>query len=246
LRTLKVALSIPCHGDTKAKFTQSLAALIAFSCGATIEIDGEPAKIQFETFIVASSLLPESRNRLVAEAWNWGADYMLWMDADHVFPSDALLQLLSRNVLIVGCNYARRFNPTSPTASNDDGLVWSTKEKAEAGELEEIAHLGLGLCLMDMRCLDYLHAKAEEQGKDSFWPLFRMDPTPDGIRFVGEDVHFFKSLREAGVKIFLDHKLSWDVGHVSEQILTNAHAVVQKPKFKEWSKHKLDKFKAKT
>jgi hypothetical protein len=73
-----------------------------------------------------------------------------------------------------------------------------------------------------------------------------MDPTPDGIRFVGEDVHFFKSLREAGVKIFLDHKLSWDVGHVSEQILTNAHAVVQKPKFEEWSKHKLDKFKAKT
>ena len=222
-------------------------AMVAFSAGATIEIENEPARIEFETFLVSCSLLPESRNRLVAEAWNWGADYMLWMDADHVFPSDALLQLLSRNQLVVGCNYARRFTPTSPTASKegaDDemGLVWTTREKAEAGELEEVAHLGLGLCLMDMRVLGLLDKKAEQEGKEHFWPLFRMDPTPDGIRFVGEDVHFFKELREAGIKIYLDHRLSWDVGHVSEQILTNAHTVVQKPAYEEWTKRKLEKF----
>jgi hypothetical protein len=122
-------------------------------------------------------------------------------------------------------------------------LVWTTKEKAEAGEMEEVAHLGLGFCLMDMRVLDYLHNKAESEGKDNFWPLFRMDPTPDGIRFVGEDVHFFKLIREAGVKVFLDHRLSWDLGHCSEMILTNAHTVAQKPQFKEWTKRKMDKFK---
>jgi hypothetical protein len=224
--------------------------MIAHSCSAVVEVDGEPGKIEFETFMVSCSLLPESRNRLVAEAWNWGADYMLWMDADHVFPCDALLRLLSRSVLIAGCNYARRFIPTSPTASKygeDDemDLVWTTEEKAKADDLEEVAHLGLGLCLMDMRVLDFLHAKAEEQGKDSFWPLFRMDPTPDGIRFVGEDVHFFKSIREAGVKIFLDHALSWELGHVSELILTNAHTVAQKPKYEEWCKRKLEHMREK-
>ena len=247
MRKIKIALCIPCHGDTKAKFTQSIAGMIAHSCGATLEFDGEPAKIEFETFIVSCSLLPESRNRLVAEAWNWGADYMLWMDADHIFPCDALLQLLSRNVMIVGCNYARRFIPTSPTASKygeDDemDLVWTTKEKAEAGEMEEVAHLGLGFTLMDMRVLGMLDAKAAEQGKEHFWPLFRMDPTPDGIRFVGEDVHFFKLMREAGVKVFLDHRLSWDLGHCSEMILTNAHTVAQKPQYEEWTKRKMDKF----
>jgi hypothetical protein len=244
---VKIALCIPCHGDTKAKFTVSLANMITHTLGARIETGDEPVKIEFETFLVACSLLPESRNRLVAEAWNWGADYMLWMDADHVFPCDALLQLLSRNQLVVGCNYARRFSPTSPTASkygDDDemDLVWTTKEKAEAGELEEVAHLGLGLCLVDMRVFDILQAKAEADGKEHFWPLFRMDPTPDGIRFVGEDVHFFKSLRDAGVPIHLDHRLSWDVGHVSEQILTNAHTVVQKDQFIEFSKSKMKKF----
>jgi hypothetical protein len=244
---VKIAICIPCHGQTMAKFTQCLASMIAFSAQATIEWDGKVVSPEFEIFMVSSSLLPESRNRLVAEAINWAADYMLWMDADHVFPNDALLRLLSRSKLVVGCNYARRFSPTSPTASKygeDDemDLVWTTQEKAAAGELEEVAHLGLGLCLVDMRSFAILEAKAIDDGKENFWPLFRMDPTPDGIRFVGEDVHFFKSLREAGIPIHLDHELSWEVGHIGEQILTNAHTVIQKPKYQDWTKRKMDKF----
>jgi hypothetical protein len=132
--------------------------------------DGEQSTPEFELFIVSSSLLPESRNRLVAEAINWEADYMLWMDADHVFPNDALLRLLSRSRLVVGCNYARRFSPTSPTASkfgDDDemDLVWTTKEKGRGREMEEVAHLGLGLCLIDMRSFAILEAKALETAK---------------------------------------------------------------------------------
>jgi hypothetical protein len=145
---VKIAICIPCHGQTMAKFTQCLASMIAFSAQATIEWDGKVVSPEFEIFMVSSSLLPESRNRLVAEAINWSADYMLWMDADHVFPNDALLRLLSRSKLVVGCNYARRFSPTSPTASKygeDDemDLVWTTQEKAAAGEIEEVAHLRL-------------------------------------------------------------------------------------------------------
>lgn len=242
MRKLKVALCIPCHGDTKAKFTQSLAAMIAHSCGAVIEYDGEPTRLEFETLIVSSSILPESRNRLVAEALHYGADYMLWMDADHVFPCDALLRLLCRSELVVGCNYARRASPTWPTASkrgDDDelDLVYTTKEKAEANELEEVAHIGLGFCLMDMRLFAILEEKS-----DTFWPLFDMEPTEDKVRFVGEDVHLFKKIREAGVKVYCDHGLSWELGHVTEQILTNAHCLVQKAKYEEWVTHKMDKF----
>lgn len=245
---MKIALAIPCHGDTKAKFTQCLASLIDFTHRAKIEMDGEPVRIEFETLLVSCSLLPESRNRLVAEAINCEADYMLWMDADHVFPQDALIRLLSRNQLVVGCNYARRFSPTAPTASkyNDEGkleLCWTTQEKAEAEEVEEVAHFGLGLCLVDMRVFNILDIKAQEAGKEHFWPLFRMDPTEDGIRFIGEDVHFFKTIREAGIPVHIDHALSWDVGHIHEQLLTNAHTVVQKAKWLEWNERKLDKFK---
>lgn len=243
---MKIALCIPCHGDTKTKFTQCIIAMVACTLGARIEDDNnDPIKIEFEVFIVSGSLLPESRNRLVAEAIHWEADYMLWMDADHVFPSDALLRLLARNKLVVGCNYARRFSPTSPTASKlVDGkteLVWTE----EGMDIEEVAHLGLGFCLVNMRVYDILEARAAKAKKKHFWPLFRMDPGPSGITFIGEDVHYFKMLRAAGVPIFCDHALSWEVGHETSHILTNAHAVVQRPKFQEWTKHKLDKFKGK-
>jgi hypothetical protein len=247
---LKIALCIPCHRQTEAKFTHCLASMIAFTMRARIEFDGKAVIPDIETIMVSCSILPESRNRLVAEAIHCGADYMLWMDADHVFPEDTLVRLLSHNRAVVGCNYARRNTPTSPTASkeNADGkmeLVWTTQEKAEAGELEEVGHAGLGLCLMDMRAFGVLEQKATEAGKEHFWPLFRLDPTENGIAFTGEDVYFFKCLREAGVPMYVDHGLSWDVGHLHEQILTNAHCVVQKDRWMAERDHAMDKFKNK-
>jgi hypothetical protein len=238
---LKIALCIPCNRQTEAKFTQCLADMISFTMSRKIEFDGEPVTPDIQTIIIGCSMLTESRNRLVLEAMNWGADYMLWMDADHVFPKDALLRLLSHN-------YARRFDPTSPTASRlkDDGkkeLVWTTAETAARGDMEAVAHFGLGLCLMDMRVFDILEHVAVKEGKKHFWPLFRMDPTEDGIGVIGEDVYFFQRIRDAGIQVVLDHNLSWDVGHLHERILTNAHAEAQKHKYVEHTKHKLDKFK---
>jgi hypothetical protein len=107
-------------------------------------------------------------------------------------------------------------------------LVWTTKAKAEADELEEVAHVGLGVCLIDMRLYHCLELAAKERGEDTIWPLFRLEPKPNGIGFTGEDVHYFKTIRDAGIPVFCDHGLSWEVGHVGEQLLTNAHCEVQK------------------
>jgi hypothetical protein len=236
---VKIALAIPCHGDTKAKFTQCLAEMLVHTMSATFEMNGERITPQIQTFMVSCSLLTESRNRLVAEAINWEADYMLWMDADHVFPRDALVRLLSHNLPIVGCNYARRFNPTAPTASTIDKkgkvkLAYSPKEG-----VDEVAHMGLGLCLMDMR----VFAAMDKFYGGNFWPLFRIDPTEDGIRFVGEDVFFFKKIRDAGIPVHCDHELSWGVGHIAETILTQAHCEKDRERWAEHCKRKLDKFK---
>jgi hypothetical protein len=236
---VRIALAIPCHGDTKAKFTQCLAEMLVHTMSATFMVGDEKVQPEVQTFMVSCSLLTESRNRLVAEAINWEADYMLWMDADHVFPRDVLVKLLSHNLPVVGCNYARRFNPTAPTASaeNDEGkleLVWSPKEG-----VTEVAHLGLGLCLMDMR----VFAAMDKHYEGNFWPLFVIEPAPNGISSIGEDVYFFKKIREAGIPIHCDHELSWDVGHIAETILTQAHCVKDKERWLEHSARKMDKFK---
>lgn len=264
--TLKVAICIPVYGMTHAKFTQSLANLIIHSLGATIlrgEVEG-PVQLQLETFMVSSSMLTESRHRLVAEALAWEADYMLCLDADHVFPSDALLRLLGRGLPVVGCNYPRRFTPTAPTAAVESGatgpsggegesnrlLLYTTREKAEAGEIEACAHLDFGLLLIDMRVFDALQAKAEEVAEReglsadaaNFLPLFKFEPTANKVGMIGEDVFFFRKLAEAGIRPFVDHRLSWEIGHLFEIVLTNGHAFAQRDRWAEYRRSRADRF----
>jgi hypothetical protein len=80
-----------------------------------------------------------------------------------------------------------------------------------------------------MRVFDVLQAKAEEEGKDSFLPLFHFEV--EGSHVIGEDVFFFEKLRSAGFKIYCDHGLSWEVGHIHEQVMMNAHANVQEQRW---------------
>jgi hypothetical protein len=241
MSNVKIAICCPAYGDTKAKFTQSLANMLIHFMSANItDHDGNQIEREVEMIMVACSMLTESRHKLVAEALFWEADYMLWLDADHVFPPDTLARLWAHNKPVVGCNYARRCTPTAPTAaktvSEDDdhkNLVYTTIEKASAGDLEQVDHLGFGVCLMDMRIFDALETRAEEKGENSFLPLFRFETAENGIGVIGEDVFFFKKLKDAGIPVYCDHALSWEVGHIHERLMMNSHAVVQEAQWTE-------------
>lgn len=232
---MKLAICIPSYGDTKAKFTQSLATMLVHTAQADLRDENdERIKLEIETFIVSSSMLTEGRHRLVAEALAWEADYMLWLDADHVFPHDAFVRLWSHNLPIVGANYARRCTPTAPTAAYYDAgdpvakQLYTTKELAEAGTVEPCAHMGFGLCLMNMKIFDALQDHAEQHGDGNFLPLFKFEPTEDKVGMIGEDVFFFRKCRDAGLKVVVDHALSWEVGHIGEVIMTSSMAVQQR------------------
>ena len=249
---MKLALAIPSYGDTKAKFTQSLATMLVHTAQADLRDENdERIKLEIETFIVSSSMLTEGRHRLVAEALAWEADYMLWLDADHVFPHDAFVRLWSHNLPIVGANYARRCTPTAPTAAYYDAgdtvakQLYTTKELADTGTVEPCAHMGFGLCLMNMKIFDALQDYAEQHGDGNFLPLFKFEPTEDKVGMIGEDVFFFRKCRDAGITPFVDHGLSWNVGHISEIIMTNAHALAHREKWAEVRKKRGDKFDTK-
>lgn len=95
-----------------------------------MELGGRPLRPELWTCVVTGADLASNRNRLAERALEWGAHFILWADADHVFPDHALIRLFSLNLPVVGCSYPTRVPPLLPTA------------------------LGLGLCLM--RC-DLLH-----------------------------------------------------------------------------------------
>lgn len=255
MTVIRLAICIPVYGDTKSKFTLSLVnAVDHFRTCRITDPEGVEVEKEIDVQMVSCSMLTESRHRLVAEALAWGATHLLWLDADHVFPENAIPRLLAHNVDVVGANYPRRVTPTAPTAcklvssdkDNDTkNLIYTTPEKALAGELEEAAHLGFGVCLMNMRVLDLLQVHASEHSDGNFMPLFEMKSTEGKVGMIGEDVFFFKKVREAGGRVFVDHALSWEVGHITDQILTNAHAIAQKDKWVKKGEDLKDRYKAK-
>lgn len=205
----KVALCIPCHGDTKADFTFCLARMIAATVNAAQEIE-------VETLIARSSILVQSRTRLFEWARDWGADYILWLDSDQTFPPQALLRLLKHRMPVVGANYRRRDKKVIPSAvkQSAEGIwqfVHTTSVKAQANQLEEVHRMGFGFLLMETR------AVVGALG-DNIHPLFETQSLPDGS-FIGEDALFCDRLRAAGLKIHVDHGLSIWVGHIHEQNL---------------------------
>lgn len=231
--TVRIAVCIPRYGDTKGEFTISLARMIAHTLSADVTSPSGKIRFEMEIFSTSSSDLPGNRERLLKRAIEWRADYLLWLDADHVFPPGALLRLLRHGLPVVGANYARRGDPTGPVSVRigEGGAmehVWTTAELAQKGAVEEVAHVGLGLCLLDMRILHQVKAHVETTVGWAQWHPFDRKLFPGTRERMGEDASFFQELREAGVKIFVDHGLSWHVGHIAEHVLTNADAEAQK------------------
>lgn len=231
---MKIAICIPRHGDTKGEFTISLGRMIAHTMSAPVPAGGSRPEI--EIFSIASSDLPQSRTLLLQRAVEWQARYLLWLDADHLFPAQSLLRLLSHRLPVVGCNYARRREPPGPVAvrinaAGEREHVWTTEALARQGLVEEVAHVGLGLCLMDMMILHQVKVHVEKGVGWAHWNPFDRKLVPDTTTRLGEDASFFEELRAAGVTIHVDHALSWHVGHIGEHVFTNAEAERAKEAF---------------
>jgi hypothetical protein len=231
---MKIAMAVPVYDNPESMFFQSFTSALSFLYETKLQdADGNIIEKMVETF-VCSGIIQEARHRLFFEALKWDADYIIWCDADHIFPVDAFPRLLAHNKDIVGCNYARRVNQgqkTAPTAAKlnrydfNEKLCYTTQEKAEEGLLERVDHLGLGLTCMRMSVLERLTERAQAEGKPSFMPLFHWEDKDPGMGkgSIGEDVYFFEKCRKAGIDVWCDHALSWEVGHIAKRVLTHAH-----------------------
>lgn len=215
---LRIAICVPVLGDTKAKFTKSLARMIAHTAGSEIKVGGALAKPVFEYFDACTSTLIYNRQKLLADAMNWRADYILMLDADHVFPPDTLMRLLGHSKQVVGVNYPARYGAAKPTATRIENGEHVPVRPTEAA-LEEVASLGLGICLVNKAAIDALLHHQGRVGRD-LDPVFQATMTREGdtIAVRTEDVAFFDHLTAAGVKIYCDNLLSMEAGHITEEV----------------------------
>ena len=209
---MKIAICTPVHGDTRAEFTKSLARMIYTSMKSWHSL-GRSDSLEIEMMMASSSDVAGNREVLVRDAEAWGADWILWADADQTFPPWSLLRLLSHQQSVVVVSSPKRHWDAIPSAvlvdeKGEHVPVWTTPEKVEKDIVETVSYAGFSLALVAM---------------DAIRPLERPIFAPRQ-----EDMHFFVRLRAAGHHIWLDHKLSWEVGPQFIDTLTHALALDRK------------------
>lgn len=206
---MKIGLCIPHTGAVSMRFTESLAALTGYTASLTIDYNGRPERAVLALFGERDGPLDFKRVNGARRALAWGADYLLFLDSDHVFPPDSLIRLMARDQALIGCNYPTRRQGRPTAYAFDKSPVATTKAKVEQDEVEAVAGIGLGLCLVKAPVF-----AAVKQ------PWFQTRISEDGDVACGEDAHFCNRVRAAGIPVLVDHALSWRIGHVDERVLS--------------------------
>jgi hypothetical protein len=155
-----------------------------------------------------SAFLAESRNLLVKGLIEQGVDYVIFLDTDMRFPRTLYNDLLKHDLSVVAANCAKRRRPISATARKENpedptklDIVWPDPAKREG--IEQI-HV-VGTAVMAIKTDVFFQIE---------YPWFHTPWHTEDQRFIGEDIYFCAQLGRAGVPIYIDHGVSWGVGHI--------------------------------
>jgi hypothetical protein len=139
------------------------------------------------------------RNKLAKIAQEQGAEWLLFLDDDHVFPPDLLLRLLAHEEMIVGSLYLQRMLPFAPVCfaekTEDERYIPIDLTSLPEEGLVEVCAIGTGGMLIRSEVFRALEYPWFEHGRAS------------------EDLIFCDRAREAGFPIYCD--LGSRLGHMT-------------------------------
>lgn len=226
-RQPRVAIAIPAYDGWKAEMGFDALRLAICSAG----------HVDLTAAFIRGQDTSEARNHLVAQLKALPAeqavDAILWIDADMMFPPDALLRLLAHRVPIVGADYRLRMppfprighwvNPESPFAA----YVPIPEDAPQTGLDDKMAVLGFGLILTRMRVFEQPQWQRPWFVR-SWNPAAARADNPSG--FSTEDSVFCTMARAHGFKIHCDLDLSAEVAHIGQTMVPwNLRAVPAPP-----------------
>lgn len=243
----KLVVAIPSGRAIEAHTALSLAGLSSYT-----SLHGVRLAMMSEI----RSVISAARNALVVRAASIDPDWILFIDADMMFPPDAALRLMSHNLDVVCGTYNKRSPPfdilghlTGEKRSITGGLheadfmpggmmlirysvlkalsypwffetyEWETRTKSPVESfIRMIADWSYIDLPMNIRGAVMTNpAFAEWLDKNQAIKTSSMDP--ESI-IISEDYNFCRKVRKAGVKIFCDFDLSFQLGHIGERIVT--------------------------
>lgn len=194
LKKSKLAVLVPCRDMLHSAFSKCLVELVKLNTMNNID-----------THVVydASTVLLTQRERLAMEAQNIGAEYMLWLDSDMVFPATTAMRLMAHNEDIVAANYIRRQLPAKGVAYENIGDWQNPLPFEPHDDLMPVEGIGMGCMLMKTSILQEI-----EQ------PWFEFKWTPESNDHLGEDMIFCQKMAANGHTIKVDTVLSMEMRHL--------------------------------
>lgn len=194
LKKNKLAVLVPCRDMLHSAFAMSLSELVKLNT-----MNGLDTHVVMD----ASTVLLTQRQRLAMEAQNIGAEYMLWLDSDIVFPATTALRLLAHNEPVVASNYVRRQLPAKGVAYTKIG-DWNAPLPFEPkDQLVEVEGIGMGCMLVKTSVLDEIPK-----------PWFEFHYTEESNDHLGEDMDFCQKMKHAGYTVKVDTSLSMELRHL--------------------------------
>lgn len=197
---MKLLIGTPSSRDWKFEFSISMLNLTNYL--GRKGVNGQPCKVDMH-LLAAASLLPAARQAIFDHAVSGGFTHLFMVDDDMKFPRDIIDRFAKHDVDFVAANYVSKGDNGRPTAMGAGVTIHS----AGVTGIKEVGWVGLGCCLLKMT--DVIKAIPP--------PHFEVRWLPDRNAYLGEDLEFCEKMREKGVKIYVDHDVSHDIGHIGDK-----------------------------
>lgn len=194
LKKSKLAVLVPCRDMLHAAFAMCLTELVKLNTMNNID-----------THVVmdASTVLLTQRTRLAQEAQKVGAEYMLWLDSDMVFPATTAMRLMAHKESVVAANYVRRQLPAKGVAYEKIGDWTNPLPFKSQDELVPVEGIGMGCMLVKTSIL-----------KEIPKPWFEFHWTEESNDYLGEDMDFCMKMKKSGHTVKVDTNLSMELRHM--------------------------------
>lgn len=187
--------------------------LVGCPCANTLNVTTASCiqNLWLPTMYVQGSLVYDARNDLVKEAIERNAKYLLFVDSDMSFESEALQKLLDLDADVATGLYVERsgehHNPTIYShidiRTKEHGAIKEYFDLIDRDTFE-VEGCGMGFCLIKTEVLKTVIATYG----DCFQPICGL----------GEDLSFCWKARQCGFKIMCDS--TFTLGHIGEYIYT--------------------------
>jgi len=201
-----VAVIVPSGTSWVADFATSLISMMGYFMNN--RVPGYTSH-QFRVINIKGSILPTSRLNGLKAAKAIEATHLLYIDSDHTFPPDTLNQLLKWKKDCVAANCVTKSIPSMTTArsfnpEDKQGTpVFSDPQGPTDNPLQKVWRVGTGVMLLSARAYNQIPHSA-----------FAMTYKPDSDVYQGEDWSLCEALESFGCPIYVDHRLSRQIGHV--------------------------------